>query len=122
MKRSSGFTLIEVLAAFVIFAGGVLMVLGLTGTLSTQMRWAGAQSEIVILAQQRLDSLETLPFSSLATGTVSETVTIQGDSYTLQTQITMVTAILLQLDISVSPGSGVTGPSYATTSYAADNW
>ena len=105
-----------------IFAGGVLVVLQLAGTLSRQMDWAATTSEIVVLAQQRLDSLETVAFSSLATGTLTEALTVRGKSYTLETTVTTLTALLKQVDVSVEPGSGVDGPSYSTTSYSADAW
>lgn len=120
-KCSSGFTLIEVIAALVIFAGGVLMVIQFSGSLSAQMEWAATTSEIVVLAQERLDSLEAVPFDSLSVGSSITSVTVRGTSYSLTTTITLVTAILLQLDVSIAPAAG-SGPSYATTSYAADNW
>ena len=105
-----------------IFAGGVLVVIQMSGTLSTQMEWAATSSEIVILAQQRLDSLESVPFASLPTGTVTESTTVRGKSYTLETTVRTVTALLKQVDVSMAPGTGVTGPSYSTTSYTADAW
>ena len=119
---STGFTLIEVIAALVIFSGGVLMVIQMSGSLSRQMEWAATASEIVVVAQARLDSLDAEPFGNLAPGTSSENVTVQGKTYTLDTTISDVTALLLQLDVSMTPGTGVFGPSYATTSYAADTW
>lgn len=119
---SNGFTLIEVIAALVIFSGGVLMVLQMSGSLSRQMEWAAAASEIVVVAQARLDSLDAEAFADLTPGTTSETVTVAGKSYTLGTTISSVTALLVQLDVSMIPASGVNGPSYATTSYSADTW
>lgn len=98
------------------------MVASLSETLSTQMEWSAVQSEIVVLAQARLDSLETLPFSSLSTGTSAESVTVRGRAYTLTTTITSVTAMLLQVDLTLAPTTGSTGPSYATRTYVADNW
>lgn len=118
----NGFTLIEVIAALVIFAGGVLMVIQMSGSLSRQMEWAATASEIVVVAQARLDSLDFEAFADLNTGTTSETVTVQGKSYTLGTTVSTITALLKQIDVSMTPGTGVFGPSYATTSYAADAW
>ena len=37
------------------------------------------------------------------------------------TAIAAVTPILRQIDVDVEPNAG-SGPSYGTTSYAADNW
>lgn len=97
------------------------MVLQVSGSLSVQMARAATTSEIVVLAQERLDSLEAVPFDSLSVGSDSTTFTMRGQDYYLTSRISLVTAILLQLDISIGPTSG-SGPSYATTTYAADNW
>lgn len=97
------------------------MVLQVSGSLSVQMARAAITSEIVVLAQERLDSLEAVPFDSLSVGSDSTTFTMRGQDYYLTSRISLVTAILFQLDISIGPTSG-SGPSYGTTSYAADNW
>ena len=64
-RSSGGFTLIEVIGALVIFSVGVLMVIQVSGALGTQMRYAGARSELSTMAGERLDSLESLPIASL---------------------------------------------------------
>lgn len=105
-----------------IFAGGVLVVIQLSGTLSTQMEWAATTSEIVVVAQERLDSLETVAFASLGTGTITDTVTVRGKLYTLETTVSTITALLKEVEVSLAPGTGLSGPSYSTTSYVADAW
>ncbi len=120
-NRSSGFTLIEVIAALVIFAGGVLMVIQVSGSLSAQMERSAITSEIVVLGQARVDSLEAVPFASLTPDTIVTSFTIRGRPYYIRTAIAAVTPILRQIDVDVEPNAG-SGPSYGTTSYAADNW
>ena len=68
-----GFTLIEVIAALVIFSLGVLMVLRLTSALTAQMEYAATSSELVVRSEEPLDSLEALPFTSLVLGTTIDT-------------------------------------------------
>lgn len=119
--RSSGFTLIEVVAALVIFAGGVLMVIQLSGSLAAQMERAAVTSEIVVAAQQRLDSLEAVPFASLATGTNTTALSVRGRSYAVTSTVTSVTAILRQIDVVVAPNGGP-GPTHELTGYSADHW
>lgn len=117
-----GFTLIEVIGALVIFSLGVIMVLQLTGALSRQMEYAAKSSELVARAQERLDSLEALPFDSITVGTQQDTLTVRGILYVLQATITSVTGLLRQIDVSVAPLTAGQGPSFSATSYAAARW
>ena len=121
-RSRTGFTLIEVIGALVIFSLGVLMVLGMTGSLSRQMDWAAVTSELVVKAHQRLDSLEAVPFSSLTPGSSDETFRIRGDSYVRTVSVTSVTGLMYQLDVSVGPADGAERPSYAVTSYQVATW
>jgi prepilin-type N-terminal cleavage/methylation domain-containing protein len=117
-----GFTLIEVIGALVIFSLGVIMVLQLTGALSRQMEYAAKSSELVVRAQERLDSLEALPFDSITVGTHQDTLTVRGIGYVRQLTVTSVTALLVRIDVSVTPITAGSGPSVSSTSYAAASW
>lgn len=121
-SRTSGFTLIEVIGALVIFSLGVLMVLQLSTSLGRQMEWSARSGAIVALAHERLDSLEALPFTSLAAGTTTETVTVEGADYTRTVTITEVTGLLYQIDVDLTPAGGAWGPSYSATTYSANTW
>lgn len=116
-----GFTLIEVLGALVIFSVGVLMVMQVGGALSTQMRTAGARSEIVVLANASLDSIEATPLDSLTMGTALDTVVAQGWTFQRTVTVTSLTAILARVDVTINPAGG-SGPSHAVTSYTSAVW
>jgi prepilin-type N-terminal cleavage/methylation domain-containing protein len=113
-----GFTLIEVVGALVIFSVGVIMVLQLTGALSRQMEYAAKSSELVVRAQERLDSLEALPFDSITVGTRQDTLTVRGVRFVRQAVVTSVTALLRRIDVTVTPLTAGQGPSVSATSYA----
>ena len=117
-----GFTLIEVIAALVIFSVGVLMVLDLTHTLSREMRYAATTSELVVRAQERLDSLGSVDFGSLALGTSGDTLTVEGVAYQRLVGVSKVTDLLYRIDVTLSPLTGGAGPSYAAVSYSAAHW
>jgi len=117
-----GFSLIEVIAALVIFSMGVLAVLRLTTALSARMGYAATSSELVVRTQERLDSLEALPFVSLVPGTKADTITVRGVPYLRSVQITSITAILYQLQVTLAPLDGSAGPSSDASSYAAAPW
>ena len=120
-RRQTGFTLIEVIGALVIFSVGVLMVMQVSGALGTQMRSAGARSEIVVLTNASLDSIGSTPFGSITAGTTLDTLTVQGWPYERTVTITALTAVLARIDVSVTPIDGV-GPSHSVTSYTSTVW
>jgi hypothetical protein len=110
-----------VIGALVIFSVGVLMVIQVSGALGTQMRYAGASSEITVLAGARLDSLEALPLASLTPGTSVDTMMAEGIEYECTVVITSLTNALTKIDVSLLPTGG-SGPSYSVTSYTSEPW
>jgi prepilin-type N-terminal cleavage/methylation domain-containing protein len=118
---AGGFTLIEVIGALVIFSVGVLMVMQVGGALTTQTRYAGTRSELVVLANERLDSIAALPLASITTGTTDDTVAVQGWSYQRVVTITVLTAVLARIDVTLARVDGA-GPAYSVTSYTSDVW
>lgn len=121
MHANRGFTLIEVIAALVIFSLGVLMVIQVSSAVGRQMSYAGVRSTLVVLANENLDSLQALPFASLVAGVDADTVLVQGTSYARTRTVTAVTPMLTRIDIALTPVGG-TGPSHSVTSYAAASW
>jgi prepilin-type N-terminal cleavage/methylation domain-containing protein len=120
-RAASGFTLIEVIGALVIFSLGVLMVIQVSGALGTQMRLAGTRSELVVRANERLDSLAAEPFASLGAGTSLDTLTIQGAEYQRTVVVATLSPMLKRIDVTLAATSGE-GPSHAVTSYVSGGW
>ncbi|MDH3272133.1 MAG: prepilin-type N-terminal cleavage/methylation domain-containing protein [Gemmatimonadota bacterium] len=119
--RPTGFTLIEVIGALVIFSVGILMVMRVGGALTTQMRYAGVRSQIVALASERLDSIESAPFDSIVAGTEEDTVTVQGWSYRRRTTVTALTPVLARIEVGMFRVDSL-GPSHSVTSYTSAPW
>ena len=109
------------MGALLIFSMGVLMVLQLSAALGTQIRYAAVQSEIVVLANERLDSLEATPFDSLSIGTAADTTVVEGFSYQREAVISDVTPVLFMIVVTLTPLSGA-APSYSATSYTSAVW
>jgi prepilin-type N-terminal cleavage/methylation domain-containing protein len=120
-RATSGFTLIEVIGALVIFSVGVLMVVQISGAIGVQMRYAGARSELAVVASERLDSLEAAPFASVSAGTTLDTLVVEGITYECNVTITTVTSVLRKIDVSIVAIDG-NGPSHSVTSYSSDAW
>jgi hypothetical protein len=111
-----------VIGALVIFSAGVLMVLQLTMSLSRQMDFAATTSEIVVRAQEQMDSVTALPFDSLTLGASSTSLSLRGIGYTQTLTVSSVTNLLFQIDVSLAPTVAGQGPTYAVMSYAAAEW
>ena len=105
-----------------IFSMGVLMVVQLSGTLGVRMRYAGARSELVVFANERLDSLAAEAFPSLTVGTALDTLVAEGASYQSTVTITLITPVLKRIEVSIAPLGGADGPSHSVTSYASAVW
>lgn len=119
--RRDGFTLIEVIGALVIFSVGILMVMQIGAALTTQMRYAGTRSQLVVLANERLDSIEAMPFDSVDAGVVQDTVAVQGWSYRRTITVTALTPVLARVEIELVRVDDA-GPSHAVTSYTSAVW
>lgn len=119
--RRGGFTLIEVVGAFVVFAVGVLMVIRLSTATSTQMRYAGISSALALRAAERLDSLAAEPFSSLVAGSDADVVVVSGLDYDRTVSLTRLSPLLMRVEVALRP-RGSEGPTYQVTSYVSEVW
>ena len=97
------------------------MVLQLSGALGIQIRYAAAQSEIIVLANERLDSLEATPFDSISAGMDSDTTAVEGFSYQREAVISEVNPVLYLIVVTLSPLDG-SAPTYSATSYMSAIW
>jgi prepilin-type N-terminal cleavage/methylation domain-containing protein len=112
-----GFTLIEVIAALVVFAIGVLFTTSLTTALSIQIRDSALRSQVVAEAQQTLDSLIVLPWASLDVGTETHAIQIQGVAY-VRSIVVAPDAVLPRLrtiEVGMEPSSQG-GPAFKVSS------
>lgn len=77
--RRAGFTVVEVIAAIVLLAVGLLALAGLGVTASRVARQGAQQTLAASLAQSRFDSLASLPCATLASaGPIGGTSTVRG--------------------------------------------
>ena len=121
--RSSvaGFTLIEVIGALLIFSMGVLAVMNLTGTLSIQMQRAALRSELAVVGQERLDSLELVDYTNLTLGTTTSSMSIRGETFTWSLTVSDSTALFRHLKLTGSPADGL-GPSFSGATFVVRSW
>ena len=118
---AGGFTLIEVIGALVIFSVGVLMVVNLTGTLSIRMESAAIRSELSVMGQERLDSLEVMDYDALAVSTVFSMTQVRGSTYYWLITVTDSTALARHAKVWLLPASG-SGPSFTGSTFVNRSW
>ncbi len=121
MKRRDGFTLIEVMGAMVLFTGGVLMVLNLATSLSTQLKRSGMITELSSLVREQVDSLEAEGYAGLTVESTNATLSIRNISYTLTRTVTSYSPLVRQITVTLEPVSG-SGPNRGYTTYVAAPW
>ncbi len=119
--RRGGFTLIEVMAALVVFSLGVLMVLGLTGALTRQLNLAGLRSRVAVVVQERLDSMRLVPYDSLVVGTETDTVVLQGRVFDRTSRVLQTTPMVREVEITVVGADGA-GPRITASAFVLRPW
>ena len=118
---ADGFTLIEVIGALVIFSLGVLMVVLISGTLSVQMERAALRSELAVVGQERLDSLELMDYAALSVGTTTSWASIRGETYAWSVKVSDSTAVIRHVAVSGIPVSG-SGPFFSGSAFVSRSW
>jgi len=120
-SSADGFTLIEVIGALVIFSMGVLMIMNSANILSVTMGRAALRSELAVLGQERLDSLELVDYSALTLGETTSTSSIRGQTYEWVVSVEAASLLIRQVEVTGTPYSG-TGPSFSSTAYVDRSW
>ncbi len=119
--ETAGFTLIEVMGALVVFSMGVLLVLSLSGALSTQVRQSVMRSSVMVEVQQALDSMGGQPFGSLTVGNEQDTLWIRGSLYGRTKSVTQTHPITLTVSVTLEPLME-TGPSHTASTFVLQSW
>ncbi len=123
--RCGGFTIIEVMAALLVFVMGVLMVLRLSAATTTQLEHSGIASEIVVIAHEQIDSLAATPFDSLEANTEQLVFKVgkQEIEYTRTVTVSVMNPLLYEFNVDLSLKDTLAwGPSYSVTTYSAGGW
>ena len=97
------------------------MVMQVSGALGIQIRYAAVQSEIIVLANERLDSVEAMPFDSVSAGLTADVALVEGFIYGRETEISAITPVLYLIVVTMTP-PGTGAPSYSATSYKSAVW
>ena len=120
-NNRDGFTLIEVMGALTVFALGVLMVLNLTGALAEQINRAGLRSQVASTLENRLDSLQLIPYDSLTIETVGDTLHLYGRVFDRSHRVLQASALVKEIEVTVEAQDG-DGPSLTASTFVTLSW
>lgn len=96
MKRETGFSLVEVLVALALIAGGMLTIAITSITSLQSVDSSGEETTAMILSQQRMEWVRNQSYSSLAAGTTTETL---GGDYAGYSRVTVISADVPVADV-----------------------
>jgi prepilin-type N-terminal cleavage/methylation domain-containing protein len=120
-RARHGFTLIEVIAALVIFSTGVILAASLSRALTTQLSHSTLRSEVAALGRQTLDSLAMVPYEELVPGSGSDSPELSSRTFTREWTVIQDGPRARRIEVEIVPPLAG-GPSFAGTTYAVEPW
>ena len=97
------------------------MVMQLTGTLSLRMETAAIRSELGVMGQERLDSLESIDYDAMPVTTKFAITTVRGSTYYWLIMVRDSTATARHAKVWLLPAAG-TGPSFTGGTFVTKSW
>ena len=88
LASNGGFTLVEVMVALVLLAMGALAVTQLSLSVAMLMERSTAKTELITLAENRLEEVQSLDYDEIAVGVREDTVRVRGQPYVRRITIT----------------------------------
>jgi len=120
-RDRSGFTLIEVMGALVIFTVGVLGALQLSDGLGERLDRAALRTRVVEAVHEQVDSLRSVGYATLSTGSPPPAVTLSGRNYRIDRTVAQYSPLVKRIAVAIEPVSG-SGPTHSTASFLATDW
>ena len=112
-----GFTLVEVMVALVILAVGALSLAQVSLSIAALMQQSSAKTELIALAENRLESVQARPFADIDPGVEQDTVPVRGKPYVRRVTITAPNARTRQIAIDLSSSNEALR--YSTQTYVS---
>ena len=99
---TGGFTLVEVMVALVILAVGALTLTQLSLSVAVLMQQSTAKTELIALAENRLESVASRDYEDLAPVLEQDTVSVRGRMYLRRVTITAPNTRTRRIEIDMS--------------------
>ena len=101
-----GFTLVEVMVALVIMAVGALALTHLSLSVAVLMRQSGEQTELIAVAENRLEGIQARAYADIAPGIEIDTLSLSGARYEERITITAPNARMRKIRIDLQAATG----------------
>ena len=112
-----GFTLVEVMVALVILATGALALTHLSLSVAMLMQQSTAKTELIALAENRLESVQARDYADIDPGIEEDTVSVRGKQYIRRITITAPNARMREIAVDLS--SRYDALTYSTLTYVS---
>jgi len=118
VASTGGFTLVEVMVALVILALGALATTQVSLAVAVLMQQSTAKTELIALAENRLESVQARDYAALAPGVEVDTVLVRGTPYVRRITITAANARTRQIQVDLR-SSAEDALSYSALTYVS---
>lgn len=118
LTSDGGFTLVEVMVAIVILAVGALAVTHLSLSVAVLMQHSSAKTELITLAENRLEAVQALDYDEIRAGVDEDTVTVRGKAYVRRVTVTEPTSRMREIRVDLR--SPTESPSYSALTYVVE--
>jgi prepilin-type N-terminal cleavage/methylation domain-containing protein len=117
LASTGGFTLVEVMVALVILALGALALTHLSLSIAVLMQQSTAKTELIALAENRLERVQARDYDDIDPGTELDTVSVRGKPYVRRITITAPNARTRQIQVDLR--SSQDPLTYSTLTYVS---
>ena len=118
LASDGGFTLVEVMVAIVILAMGALAVTHLSLSVAVLMQHSSAKTELITLAENRLEAVQAQSYDDIRAGVEEDTVSVRGKPYVRRVTVTEPNARMREIRVDVR--SETESPSYSALTYVVE--
>lgn len=101
-----GFTLVEVMVSLVILAVAALALTHLSFSVAVLMRQSGEQTELIAVAENRLEGIQARAYADIGPGIEVDTLSLSGTRYEERVTITAPSARLRKIRIDLQAATG----------------
>ena len=118
VASNGGFTLVEVMVALVLLVTGALAITHLSLSVAVLMQQSSAKTELITLAENRMEAVQARDYAELRAGVEEDTVSVRGKPYVRRITITESNARMREIRVDLRSSSETL--SYSALTYVVE--